>query len=154
MDSSLKCPHKRNSKGFMPFEINPVDSSMSCIKQPKKQEYLFVVLRSKWEDFKNELKRTEFNVTQYDSINPNLTFLTVHVEDAVYQKTAMALNLEAETRKYGFLTEYKAANKKDFYPFSQRQKHQMIEYLTRSELDIPKYCLFSSVIVIKRTKYL
>jgi hypothetical protein len=122
----------------MPFEINSAEWELSPINQERKPEYLFIVIKSKCKDFEHKLKRAELSVKNYDSVDPKLSYLAVYVKDSVYKKTAIALNLEAENRKYGFMMEYKTCNKEDYYPFSQRQKHQMIEHLTASELDLPK----------------
>eukprot|EP00826_Nyctotherus_ovalis_P010478 TRINITY_DN12759_c0_g1_i11.p1 TRINITY_DN12759_c0_g1~~TRINITY_DN12759_c0_g1_i11.p1 ORF type:complete len:558 (-),score=130.20 TRINITY_DN12759_c0_g1_i11:268-1941(-) len=123
----------------MPFEINLTYPVTTPIRQVTKPEYLFVVLKSKCKNFEHELRRAELSIKRYDSIDPELSYIAVHVRDSVYQKTAAALNLEAENRKYGFTMEYKACNKDEYYPFSQRQKHQMIEHLAASEIDLPKY---------------
>jgi len=121
----------------MPYEINSAEWGPT--NQEQKPEYLFIVIKSKCKDFEYELRRAELSVKRYDSVNPELSYLAVYVKDSVYKKTAMALNLEAENRKYGFMMEYKTCNKEEYYSFSQRQKHQMIEYLTASELDLMKY---------------
>lgn len=123
----------------MPFEINSTYPVTTPVRQVAKAEYLFVVSKPKCKDFEHELRRAELTTKRYDSIDPELSYIAVHVRDSVYQKTAAVLSLEAENRKYGFTMEYKACSKDEFYPFSQRQKHQIIEHLAASEIDLPKY---------------
>lgn len=131
----------RNIKGFTPDEIKVThkkDAENSARKFAKEFEYLFVVAKEKSGEFREELERAELTVESFDSVNPDIRFLAVYVEDEVYRRTAMIMELEGESKKYGFTLQFNDAQRFDFYPFAERQKHLMIEYLAEQEIDIPR----------------
>lgn len=139
LDASLNYEYLRNIKGFTPEEINMTNANKSARRFAKEHEYLFVVAKQKAAEFKEELIRAEFSVEGFDSVDASRYFLAVYVDDEVYRRTAVIMELEGESKRHGFMTQYSKAQEFDFYPFAVRQKHLMIEYLTEQEIDIPSY---------------
>jgi len=87
----------------------------------------------------SELKRTGLYIISYHSLDPNRIFLAISASDELYRKVAHHLKLEVETKSYGILLEYNIKKQEDFMPFTQWQKHRMIQYLIEDEIDIQSY---------------
>ena len=135
----MSCEYLRNMKGFTPEDILAKTNDHIELKLEKPPEYLFVVAKEKANEFKNELVRAGFIVTAFSCVNPEESFLAINVDEDIYKETATKMELEGETKKYGFMLKYDFHNKKiDYYPFAQRQKHLMIQYLVDEEIDIKR----------------
>jgi len=104
----------------------------------KEPEYLFAVATSEHEFFASELLRTNLNISIYPSLNPSITFIAAALSDESYRDTATILKMKIETKNHGITLEYDKNSKENFYPFTQQQKHTIIDHILNFEIDLKR----------------
>lgn len=143
LDANTANYDKRNLKGLLPSELNfkQYDDSLSCSELPagcKEPEYLFAVATSEHEFFATELMRTSLNISIFPSLNPAITFLSAALSEENYRGAAAALKMKVETKDHGIMLEYNKNAKETFYPFTQQEKHEMMEHILNFEIDLKR----------------
>lgn len=105
----------------------------------KEPEFVYVVASEHCEMFEQELERAHLYVVEYPSTIPSQKYLTVTVPDELYRETAEQLKIMVEAKYSDTMLEYKKDLREKFYPFTQRQKHFMLQWLVDQEVDLKCY---------------